>query len=182
MCWLKWDSLDLRNRIISVEESHCPEKGETWKPKDSEARRIDIKQAFVDYLRDERGRQQNAGILSPFILTGSRWKRGELSEEEIANSTTRRRRSRKFTRIQCTSRPLTQEVPQKAFAKMIKAENMDGNITVYSLRHTFATMALRAGVDLRTLQKRMGHSDIKTTMEYLHFIEPEQHPLDKLPY
>ena len=31
-----------------------------------------------------------------------------------------------------------------------------------------------AGVDLRTLQKRMGHSDIKTTMGYLHFIEPEQ--------
>jgi len=50
------------------------------------------------------------------------------------------------------------------------------------MRHTYATMALRGGVDLRTLQKRMGHSDLKTTMEYLHFIEPEAHPMDKLPY
>jgi len=28
----------------------------------------------------------------------------------------------------------------------------------------------------------MGHSDIRTTMEYLHYIEPEQHPMDNLPY
>jgi hypothetical protein len=31
-------------------------------------------------------------------------------------------------------------------------------------------------------QRRMGHSDLKTTTEYLHFIEPEEHPMDKLPY
>ena len=79
-------------------------------------------------------------------------------------------------------RPLYQDVPQKAFAKVIRAEGMDSEITIYSLRHTYATMALRGGVDLRTLQKRMGHSDIKTTMEYLHHIEPEQHPMDQLPY
>ena len=65
---------------------------------------------------------------------------------------------------------------------MIRDEGWDKSITVYSMRHTYATMALRSGVDLRTLQKRMGHSDLKTTMEYLHFIEPEEHPMDKLPY
>jgi site-specific recombinase XerD len=72
--------------------------------------------------------------------------------------------------------------PTKSFARMIHDEGLDPAVTVYSLRHTYATMALRAGVDLRTLQKRMGHSDIKTTMEYLHYIEPEQHPMDRLPY
>ena len=71
---------------------------------------------------------------------------------------------------------------QKAFTKIIQAEGLDPTITIYGLRHTYATMALRAGVDLRALQKRMGHSDLKTTMEYLHYIEPEQHPMDKLPY
>lgn len=41
--------------------------------------------------------------------------------------------------------------------------------------------ALRAGVDLHTLQRRMDYSDIKTTMEYLHYIEPEQHPWTGFP-
>lgn len=36
--------------------------------------------------------------------------------------------------------------------------------------------------DLRTLQKRVGHSDLKTMMEHLHFIEPEAHLMDSLPY
>jgi integrase/recombinase XerD len=80
------------------------------------------------------------------------------------------------------NRPLSDTIPQKSFARMIRAEGMSPSIMVYSLRHTYATMALRAGVDLRTLQKRMGHSDLKTTMEYLHFIEPEEHPMDRLPY
>ena len=83
---------------------------------------------------------------------------------------------------QFRSRPLQQDAPQKAFAKMVLAEGLDKEITVYSLRHTYATMALRSGIDLRTLQRRMGHSDLKTTMEYLHYIEPEEHPMDKLPY
>jgi site-specific recombinase XerD len=39
-----------------------------------------------------------------------------------------------------------------------------------------------AGLDIRTVQQYMGHSDMKTTMEYLHYLEPETHPTDQLPY
>lgn len=40
--------------------------------------------------------------------------------------------------------------------------------TVHSLRHTFGSNLVRAGVPLRTVQALMGHANIQTTMIYSH--------------
>lgn len=39
---------------------------------------------------------------------------------------------------------------------------------VHDLRHTYGTTLVANGVDVVTIQRLMGHSDIKTTMCYLH--------------
>ncbi len=41
----------------------------------------------------------------------------------------------------------------------------------HSLRHTFATRQLEAGLDIYTLSKLMGHADISTTEIYLHMCD-----------
>jgi site-specific recombinase XerD len=58
--------------------------------------------------------------------------------------------------------------------------------TVHKLRHTFATLMLEGGVDIYSLSKMMGHSDIRTTTIYLsasaeHLrLQMTKHPLNDM--
>ena len=79
-------------------------------------------------------------------------------------------------------RPLHPSSLGHAFRKMADAENWDASISLYSCRHTYATELLRAGVDLRTVQARMGHDSTRTTEGYLHALGAEIPVADMLPY
>lgn len=51
-------------------------------------------------------------------------------------------------------------------AKYLKLAAIDMHITPHMFRHSFATLLLEADVDIRYIQKMLGHSSIKTTEIY----------------
>lgn len=56
----------------------------------------------------------------------------------------------------------------KALKRCAKLAGISKNLTYHTARHTFATGFLNAGGKVEVLQRILGHSDIKTTMVYVH--------------
>jgi integrase/recombinase XerD len=58
------------------------------------------------------------------------------------------------------------------------------HVTSHVLRHTYATHLLEMGLDIMTLKDLLGHSDIRTTLIYLHVAQLGRgrafNPIDKL--
>lgn len=71
---------------------------------------------------------------------------------------------------------------RRIFGRIKRRANLQ-DIGWHTLRHTFASQALMAGVPLSTVSKWLGHSSVTTTMIYSHLLEDhEQNEIKKLDF
>lgn len=73
---------------------------------------------------------------------------------------------------------------QNTIKAVSKRANIEKNVTMHTLRHTFGTHCLENGVDLRYIQSLMGHESSRTTEIYTHVttkgFDNIKSPLDNL--
>ena len=68
--------------------------------------------------------------------------------------------------------PLSVRSVQSAFQAALQASGVHKAATVHTLRHSYATHLLEAGVNLRLIQAYLGHRSAQTTALYTHLTQP----------
>jgi site-specific recombinase XerD len=80
--------------------------------------------------------------------------------------------------------PVTTRSLQRVFHAAAEAAGFDKNVTVHTLRHSFATHLLEQKVDIRVIQGLLGHRNINSTTRYTRVavdtIRQIQSPLEQL--
>ena len=102
-----------------------------------------------------KGKKDRYTILSPRLLEELRryWKQFPTSELLFSGKH--------------PERPLDETAIQKAYSHANTRAGIRKRTSVHTLRHCFATHLLEMGVDVRTIQVLMGHTDLRTISRYL---------------
>ena len=80
--------------------------------------------------------------------------------------------------------PMGERSIQYIISEALKKSTIKKQVSMHTLRHSFATHLMEDGIDIHSIQRLLGHSDIRTTMVYLHVAQVKPRlahsPLDSL--
>lgn len=152
LCGLTWSDIDFKNGLIDINKTslYLPEQGifDDRTKTQSSNRVIKVSSEVIEILKQHKLEQAKTRF-----LLGDRWTES----------------GKVFT--QSEGKPIHPDTITGWFAQFIQRHNLPP-IHLHSLRHTNATLLIAGGADLRTVSKRLGHSNMTTTGNiYTHAIQ-----------
>lgn len=147
---LKFTDVNYGSGLLTIERAavKVPSKPvEIKPPKDYETRSVTIDEGCLELIK--RLKEKKDGDAKRL---GSQWHDTEWI----------------FT--QWNGEMMNPQTPTKQFSKFLKKHGLQHR-KFHSLRHTSATLMLYGGVNIKQVQRRLGHGDIETTNKYLHVLE-----------
>jgi integrase len=150
LCTLRWENVDFDEQAITVQGSYAVIPGKVWlkKPKSRDSRRINLPNLAIQALK-RRARSKPRTSSRPV-------------------DSTRMMATCSLPRWEAITRPTSL---YKVFAREARRAGL-ALTKLHAARHSYATWLIANGVDIATVSKLLGHSEITTTLRvYAHTIK-----------
>ncbi len=148
----RWSDINWQARTVSFERSLVRPKGGGWAtnaPKTKRSvRKVSLPEQMLTMLAAHKVEQDKARE-----LLGERW----LSKVDFIFTTSH-------------GNPLdTRRLNTRVFKAIVKSAGLPEDLTLYSLRHSCASLLFAKGVELKVASQRLGHSSVTMTADvYVH--------------
>ncbi|SMP38382.1 tyrosine-type recombinase/integrase [Anoxynatronum buryatiense] len=161
---LTWRHVDLVNRVIHVTDAWTQSTQGVQMASlktDSSHRSVDFNDSVKQVLERQKAVQEDfIRQREGNVIRLSDGRRHEMDDQQV-----------------CTwqdNEPMRPDYVSKTFKKLLKEADIRP-VRFHDLRHTHATLLMKAGVSPKVVQERLGHSDIKVTLGlYSHVIPSMQ--------
>jgi integrase len=146
---LRWVDVDLDQARITIRQALLSGEGEVYvsSPKSGRGRTVDLDQATLEKLREHRDRQ---------LL------------EKVA---TRRWEDSGYVFVKPDGSPLDPNTLTRAFRWIVDRSDLP-RIRLHDLRHTHASIAVKAGVPIGVVSERLGHASPEFTLHRYSHVMP----------
>jgi len=138
----KW--INYQDKIIHIQGNDSPIK---WKPKRDSERRVPVTDTLLKNLKRHLGHRKTGYVFQSQVKRATR----KIGDKSVTKRT--------FSRY--SYRSIIRKIND------ISRKILEKNIGTHIFRATYASYLLNAKLDLESIRKLLGHSDIKTTLLYI---------------
>ena len=143
LCALKWESVDMINKTITIKETHAVVKNRDGKDK---------RKTKIINSSPKQYRSRNVPLSQK-----------AYEQFEYFESLNPKHTDTDYVCISNKNTPLTRRNIARTLDRMLSRCDANSDITPHSLRHGFGSILLEKGVEIKTISELMGHADIRTT-------------------
>ena len=150
---LRWSDVDLETGTLHVRRTLASTKGGVAvynPPKSGKGRGLMLSEKTIEALRRHKAAQNEQRL-----QLGGLWEDHDLVFPDPWGKPTRR-----WT------------LDRRSFVPLLERAGLAGAITFHGLRHTFATMMLKGGINVKVVSEMLGHADVALTLNVYSHVLP----------